>query len=62
MANKALATRQKMQFRIKPIKPRNPVAVAANLRVAGAHRKDAAALRQAAKQALKKIDPEADDT
>jgi len=58
MANKALATRQKMQFRVEPSqKPRNPVAVAARLRAAGPHAKSLSTQRQAAKQALKKIDP-----
>jgi hypothetical protein len=58
MANKALATRQKMQFRVEPSqKPRNPVAVAARLRAAGPHAKPASAQRQAAKIALKKTDP-----
>lgn len=56
MANKALATRQKLSFRIEPsqAKPRNPVAVAAKQRAAGPHRKNASALRQSDKQALKK--------
>ena len=50
MANKALATRQKMQFRVEPSqKPRNPVAVAAKLRA-----KPLSAERQAAKRALAK--------
>jgi hypothetical protein len=58
MANKALATRQKMQFRVAPSqKPRNPVAVAARLRAAGPHAKPLSTQRQAAKRALKKIDP-----
>lgn len=58
MANKGLATRQKMQFRAEPSqKPRNPVAVAAKLRAAGPHAKPASVQRQAAKVALKKIDP-----
>jgi len=58
MANKALATRQKMQFRVEPSqKPRNPVAVAARLRTAGPHAKPLSTQRQAAKRALKKIDP-----
>jgi hypothetical protein len=58
MANKALATRQKMQFRVEPSqKPRNPVAVAARLRAAGPHAKPLSTQRQAAKRALKKIDP-----
>jgi len=55
MANKALATRQKMQFRVEPSqKPRNPVAVAARLRAAGPHAKPLSAERQAAKRALAK--------
>ncbi len=55
MANKALATRQKMQFRVPASKPRNPVAVAAKLRAAGPHAKPAASQRQAAKRALAKV-------
>ena len=60
MANKALATRQKMQIRIEPSqrfgKPRNPVAVAvaARLRAAGPHTKGATAQRQFDKRALAK--------
>jgi hypothetical protein len=58
MANKALATRQKMQIRIEPSQragnPRNPVAVAAKLRAAGPHTKGATAQRQAQKRALAK--------
>ncbi len=61
MANKALATRQKMRIRIEPsqqtTKPRNPVALAAQQRApgaAGAHAKGARSLRQAAKRALAK--------
>lgn len=64
MANKALATRQKMIIRIEPSQktPRNPVAVAAKLRAGGAgpHAKPKAAERQAAKRALARIDPKAD--
>lgn len=64
MANKALATRQKMMIRIEPSQkpPRNPVAVAAKLRAGGAgpHARPKAAERQAAKRALAKIDPKAD--
>lgn len=56
MANKALATRQKMQFRVEPsAKPRNPYAALAKQRAAGPHAKPQAAQRQAAKLALKKI-------
>ncbi|MCG2585870.1 hypothetical protein [Massilia sp. TS11] len=62
MANKALATRQKMRIRVEPSqkygKPRNPLAVAAGQRAAGSHRKAEGALRRAAKQALKKEDGE----
>jgi hypothetical protein len=62
MANKALATRQKMRLKvavkIEPSlqlgKPRNPVAVAAKLRAAGPHKKGATATRQAEKRALAK--------
>ncbi|MES2264754.1 MAG: hypothetical protein V4724_40170 [Pseudomonadota bacterium] len=58
MANKALATRQKMQIRVAPSpKPRNPIAALAKQRAAGPHAKPLSAQRQAAKQALKKIDP-----
>jgi hypothetical protein len=53
MANKAVAKRQKLAFRIEPsqkaargLKPRNPVAVAAHQRSAGPHRKTASAERQ----------------
>ncbi|MES2322046.1 MAG: hypothetical protein V4633_07280 [Pseudomonadota bacterium] len=65
MANKALATRQKMRISVEPPqqfgKPRNPVAVAAKLRAAGPHTKGATAERAAAKRALKKAKLEADD-
>lgn len=58
MANKALATRQKMRIRVEPTqaysKPRNPVAVAAKQRSAGSHEKGKTAERQAAKRALAK--------
>lgn len=58
MANKALATRQKMRIQVEPSqqfgKPRNPVAVAAKLRAAGPHAKGQTAQRQAAKRALAK--------
>lgn len=58
MANKALATRQKMQIKIEPSqrfgKPRNLVAVAARLRAAGPHTRGATAQRQADKRALAK--------
>ncbi|MDB5745866.1 MAG: hypothetical protein JWP72_714 [Massilia sp.] len=61
MANKALATRQKMMLRVQPVqhvqqlsKPRNPVAPLAKARAAGAHAKPLSSERQAAKQQLKK--------
>ena len=56
MANKALATRQKMRLTAAPTysKPRNPVAVAAKLRAAGPHAKGPGQERQAAKRALRK--------
>jgi len=59
MANKGLATRQKMRLRIEPsqqaLKPRNPVAQAAMARAAGSHAPTIGAQRQADKQALKKV-------
>ena len=59
MANKALATRQKMRLRIEPSqqagKPRNPIAALAKARVAGPHAKPLSSERTAAKQALRKI-------
>jgi hypothetical protein len=66
MANKALATRQKMTIRVEPSQkpPRNPVAVAAKARAGGAgpHAKPQSTDRQAAKRLLAKInlkpDPE----
>jgi hypothetical protein len=64
MANKALATRQKMRLRIEPSqigKPRNPIAALARARSAGAHAKPLASERQAAKRALKKARLEPDD-
>lgn len=58
MANKALATRQKMMLRAAPVqqssKPRNPVAALAKARSAGAHTKPLSTERRAAKQQLKK--------
>ena len=67
MANKALATRQKLHFRVEPAQkallPRNPFALAAKQRKAGSHQKNAAAaLRQAQKLALKKVLPDAEDS
>ena len=65
MANKGLATRQKMRLRIEPSqqfgKPRNPVAVAAKLRSAGPHARNTAQERLAARRALKKAKLVADD-
>ena len=59
MANKALATRQKMRLRIEPSqqigKPRNPIAALAKARSAGAHAKPLASERQDAKRKLKKV-------
>jgi len=58
MANKALATRQKMMLRAMPAqqfgKPRNPIAALAKARSAGPHAKPASTERQAARQQLKK--------
>ena len=65
MANKALATRQKMRVRVEPSqtfgKPRNPLAVLAKQRVAGAHVKSKSAQRQAEKRALEKAKLKSDD-
>jgi hypothetical protein len=65
MANKALAKRQKLAFRIEPsqksMKPRNPVAIAAKQRTAaGPHRKTASAQRQVQQRSLKKLLTEPD--
>ena len=58
MANKALGKRQKMIIRVEPsqraLKPRNPLALAAKQRVAGAHRKSASGMRQLHNRRLKK--------
>ena len=66
MANKALATRQKLRQTVRltvqpSAKPRNPVAVAAKLRAAGPHAKGPGPERQAAKRALKKAKLEPED-
>jgi hypothetical protein len=64
MANKALATRQKMRLRAPPappLKPRNPFAGFAKARSAGAHDKPEASERLAAKRALKKVKLVPDD-
>ena len=65
MANKALAKRQKMTMRAKPaprsLKPRNPFAVPAGQRSAGAHRRSASSIRQEEKQDLKKQLPDQEE-
>jgi hypothetical protein len=64
MANKALATRQRMMLRVEPVpplKPRNPFAGFAKQRAAGSHAKPVATERQAAKRALKKVKLEPED-
>ena len=67
MANKALATRQKMRLRVEPsqttipAKPRNPVAVAAKQRAAGPHAKNTAQERLLARVLLKKAKLVADE-
>ncbi len=55
MANKGLATRQKMRLRVEPsAKPRNPLAALAKARAAGPHEKSKSAERQAARRAIAK--------
>ena len=65
MANKALATRQKMRLKVEPSqgfgKPRNPLAALAKARVAGPHAKPLSSERHQAKQALKKAKLVTDD-
>jgi hypothetical protein len=63
MANKALATRQRMMLRVTPapLKPRNPFAGFAKQRAAGSHEKPVASERLAAKRALKKAKLEPED-
>ncbi|MDN4057084.1 hypothetical protein QPK31_02490 [Massilia sp. YIM B02769] len=65
MANKALATRQKMRLRVEPSqqfgKPRNPIAALAKARSAGAHAKPLSSERQDAKRQLKKVKLMADE-
>ena len=64
MANKALATRQKMRLRVEPtppLKPRNPFAGFAKARAAGSHAKSTASERLEAKRALKKTKLTRDD-
>jgi hypothetical protein len=66
MANKALAKRQKLSFRVEPshkgLKPRNPVAVAAKQRAAGPHKKAGSTIRHSQERMLKKMldDPDSD--
>jgi hypothetical protein len=57
MANKSLGTRQKLVFRLDPVKskPRNPVALAAKQSGAGSHQKSTSSIRQTHKITLKKI-------
>lgn len=65
MANKALSKRQKMTIRVEPsqraLKPRNPIALPAKQRVAGAHRKNASGQRQLQQRLLKKVLGEPED-
>ncbi|QBE63512.1 hypothetical protein [Pseudoduganella lutea] len=67
MANKALATRQKMRLRVEPsqayTKPRNPFAALAKARAAGPHERSKSAERQAAKVAIAKakLKPDPDE-
>jgi hypothetical protein len=63
MANKALATRQRMMLRVTPapLKPRNPFAGFAKQRAAGSHAKPVASERLEAKRALKKAKLEGED-
>ena len=51
---------RKLKFKLKLPKPRNPVAVPALQRKAGAHRRSSAAERRAARQALAKALREGD--
>jgi hypothetical protein len=58
MANKSLATRQKMRLRVEPappLKPRNPFAGFAKARAAGSHEKPTASKRLEDKRAVKKL-------
>ena len=56
MANKAVAKRQKLSFRIEPsqkaLKPRNPLVVPARQRLAGPHKKTGSAIRQEERRKL----------
>jgi hypothetical protein len=66
MANKTLSKRQKMTIRVEPsqkaLKPRNPIALTASQRVAGAHRKSGSAQRQLQHRLLKKVIGESGDS
>jgi hypothetical protein len=64
MANKALATRQKMRLRVEPappVKPRNPFAGFAKARAAGSHEKTTASKRLEDQRVLKKLPLAAED-
>ena len=67
MANKQLATRQKMRIRVEPSqnfgKPRNPIVALAKARAAGPHDKSrTTAERQSAKKLIdKKLSGEDDE-
>ncbi len=62
MARKAHSTRQKMTFKLAPSRPRNPVALPARMRAAGAHRKSASALRaEAARKLERALDEDKED-
>ncbi len=52
---KSLRTRQKLVFRVESLRPRNPLALAARQRAAGAHNTSAGGLRQQARRRLRKL-------
>jgi len=52
---RGLKTRQKLMFRTDGLRPRNPVALIARKRAAGAHEKTPGALRQQAKRRLRRL-------
>lgn len=54
MAVRTHKTRQKMTFRIAPIKPRNPLVAPALKRSAGPHRKSPGAIRIAERKNLRR--------
>lgn len=62
MANRSLKTRQKMTFRIAPVKPRNPLVAPSMKRAAGPHRKSEGAARVAERQALRRALKKDDET